>query len=231
VHRAYICAALQQVRGKRMTKRMHRWRLRHACSAQRSRKRAAKRFRIRMMPPSLAAAWIDGERGLRKHPVPTPRLRSFRMLYRKRTRHFDAGHPSCAISLPQSVAQPKLLPQLIAQRTRQHHYAIFIAFALAFDDRLSIKIDVFRPQSQAFKNAHTRAVEQFRERCRFARHQRKRFRDLTHGPHFGQSPSRARATDLLQPRQFNAQYFLAEKKIAESACLCVDAETCRSLAR
>jgi hypothetical protein len=121
-----------------------------------------------VVPPLHAAARNDAQRGLRKHPVPWPRLGGMRVLAGERVRQLDAGPAVGAVAQPDRARRGKLGAHFAGNRSRQHQRAVLVALALADDHRVAREVDVLHAQAQRFHDAHACAVEQSRQQSMLA---------------------------------------------------------------
>jgi hypothetical protein len=88
----------------------------------------------------------------------------------------------------------------------QHHHAVFVALAAAHNDRVAVEIHILDPQTQRFAQAQPTPVEQGRQQCLGTRHVGKQRMNLLHRQHHWNPLALRRSTNLLHPRQLDAQY-------------------------
>lgn len=106
----------------------------------------------------------------------------------------------------------KLVFECGNQALRQHDHPVFAALAIAHDDYLAVKVNVFDPQAQTFHQAHAAAIkqrgQQFVLPIKFAQH------CLNFGArqHHGNALFWHWPRQVIHPWHFNAQHFLIQKE-------------------
>lgn len=134
------------------------------------------------------------------------------------------------VLLPITAGSPKRLPQTRSQRALQHYHTVFIAFCLADDDDVAVKVHIFDAQAQPLHQPHARSVKQLRQQAHVMVQKLEQGAHLLFGQHAGNAALLRRAVDTVQPRQVNAQHLPVQKQNGTERLVVVEAETLRSLA-
>jgi len=205
LHPPDIDAGLQQMRRKRVAKRMRGHPLADLRGAGGARDGAADRLRIHVVTTANPAAWIRRQCGGRPHPEPVPGLGRPRILDGECVGQFHAGHSRDPIALPELAGIGELPLQRLAQCFRKHHHPILGALSLANDDHRSVEVDILGPQPQAFEQAHARPIQGTCDHAMGAIDRGQETRDLLARQHRGHTYPGLRAAQVLHPGQLLAQ--------------------------
>ena len=147
---ANVIPVFQQMRGKRMPKRVRACRLGYPRFLYSLFHRFLQYGFVQMMSASLACYLVGVMAGCRKYPLPTPLFPCVRIFALKRIGQSDSAHSSLEIALVLPSDQLKVLGEWFFYGCGKHRVAILVPFASPNYDLVSGEIDILHPQLQTF---------------------------------------------------------------------------------